>query len=189
MSVTAVLSYSSIYSWLLNSCMPHFPNLFFSWLLPKHLAAARFAIFSSYSQKIAASPSHTHTLAHPSQGKGRLVAWLSVLFSFPLVLPRSIGEFYFQFSNYVFSSFREKTYCHLHISYFCVFHLLVRDVFPMLLCPSSSVAVFVYQGGQWQIFTLSSGLLSLQGFHSFCAAHWGFEPAHSQVACYNWCEK
>lgn len=40
-----------------------FPSSF-SWLLPKHLAAAKFAIFSSYSQKIAAYPSHTHTYTH-----------------------------------------------------------------------------------------------------------------------------
>lgn len=48
-------------------------QLFFSWLLPKHLAAARFPIFSSYSQMIAASPSdtHTHTLLHfPLRGRG-----------------------------------------------------------------------------------------------------------------------
>lgn len=134
---------------------------------------------------------HTHTLAHLSQGKGRVVAWLSVLFSFPLVLPRSTGEFYFQFSNSICSTFRKKlsVTCTSPLpptSFPCVFHFLVREVFPMLLCSSSRVA---YQGGQWQNFTPSAWLLPLQGFHSCCAAHWGFVPARSQVACYNWCEK
>lgn len=158
-----------------------FPN---TWQLPDLLSSAPIP-----KRLLLLLYTHTHSLAHPSQGKGREVAWLSILFSFLLVLPGSTGEFYFQFSNSIFSTFLNKTYCHLHISFPCVFHLLVRKVLPMLLGSSSSVAVFLYQRGQCQNFSPSLWLLSLQGFHSCCAAHWGFEPAHSQVACYNWCEK
>lgn len=57
-------------------------SFLFSWLLPKHLEAARFAIFSFYSQKIAASPLHSHTLLHiPLRERRR---WL---YDFPFCSP------------------------------------------------------------------------------------------------------
>lgn len=160
-----------------------FPN---TWQLPDLLSSApilKRLLLLLYTH------THTHTCTSLS-GKGERGCM-----TFPSVLcPPGFAQEHggsFTFSSAILSLVHlgKKPYCHLQIFFPCVFHLLVREFFPTLLCSSSSVAVFVSQRGQWQNVTPSSWLLSLQGFHSCCAAHWGFQLAHSQVARHNWCEK
>lgn len=67
---------------------------FFSWLLPKHLAAARFAIFSFYSQNIAASP--LHTLLHiPLRERGWWLHDFLFCSPSPWLCPGEQGSFNF----------------------------------------------------------------------------------------------
>lgn len=144
-----------------------FPNSFFflfSWLLPKHLAAARFPIFSSYSRMIAASPSHTHTdtLRLPSPAERRVVVRLSVLFSSPPFRPGA-PQGSFIFISALPSSVRlgkKNPYCHLHSSRAAGLFLpcpSISESGRSLGCccapPSSSIAVFVQQERRWQSFT------------------------------------
>lgn len=127
MSVTAVLPYSSIYSWLLNSCMPHFPTFFFFFFLASSQTLGSYQM--SYLQLLflnnccfSYSQQATHT-APPLKGKGGPVT-LSVLFSrisAHHLLPRSTP------SSFIFTSAfpslvclgKKKIYivCHLHITF------------------------------------------------------------------------
>lgn len=162
MSVIVVLSYSSIYSWLLNSCMLHSPTLFFL-ASSQTLGSCQISHLQLlFSSDCCFSFTHTHTLTLPSQEERRVVARFSVLFSSPPVLPRSIpGNF--TFISAIPSLVRLVLwvfflYCHLHIScatvlfspvsFACFFPMSfqVREVFPMLLCSFSSVTEFVLQG-------------------------------------------
>lgn len=104
MSVTAVLPYSSIYSWLLNSCMPHFPTFFFFFFLASSQTLGSYQM--SYLQLLflnnccfSYSQQATHR-APPLKGKGGPVT-LSVLFSrisAHHLLPRSTP------SSFIFTS-------------------------------------------------------------------------------------
>lgn len=97
MSVIVVLSYSSIYSWLLNSCMLHSPTLFF-------LASSQTlgSCQISHLQLLFLSDccfSFTHTQSYTSLSGGEEGGCeISVLFSSPPVLPRNIP------GNFIFSS-------------------------------------------------------------------------------------
>lgn len=71
MSVTAVLSYSSIFSWLLNSCMPHFSTLFFL-ASSQTLGSCQISYLQLlFSDDCCFSITHTHALLHfPLKGRG-----------------------------------------------------------------------------------------------------------------------
>lgn len=157
-------------------------QIFFSWLLPKHLADARFAIFSSYSQKIAASPLHTHTHLHI-----RLRERGERLHDFPFCSPFSCfclgAQGSFTFSSAILSL------VHLGKKLTVTCTSPGQGVLPHAAVLLQQCCCVCIPKGQWQNCTPPSWLLSLQGFHSCCAAHWGFQPAHSQVARYSWCEK
>lgn len=161
-----------------------FPN---TWQLPDFLSAApilKWLLFLLHT--------HTHSYTSLSGGEeGGCETFSSVLF--PAILPRSApGSFIFSSAIPSSVHLRKKLPSPTHLLHHCPLSPMPfisktsREVFWMLLCSSSSVAVFVYQGGRWQSFTPSSWLLLLQGFHSR-PAHWGFEQAHSQVAWYDWC--
>lgn len=144
MSVTAVLPYSSIYSWLLNSCMPHFPTFFFFFFLASSQTLGSYQM--SYLQLLflnnccfSYSQQATHR-APPLKGKGGPVT-LSVLFSrisAHHLLPRSTP------SSFIFTSAFPSLVClgkkknilspahHLcHYCFFlpCVLYFLVRELF------------------------------------------------------------
>lgn len=97
-----------------------FPNSFFpgffpnTWQLPDFLSSAPIL-------KWLLLLLHTHTVMHLSQGERRVVVktFSSVLLP-PQLYPEHPGEFYFQFSNSIFDSLKEKKpkpHYHLHISF------------------------------------------------------------------------
>lgn len=113
MSVTAVLPYSSIYSWLLNSCMPHFPTFFFfpgffpnTWQLPDVLSSAPIL-----EQLLLLLQPASHTQSTPSKGeRGASDTFSSVL---PHLCPPPFAQehpkqFYFHFSISIFGVLKEK---------------------------------------------------------------------------------
>lgn len=165
MSVTAVLSYSSIYSWLLNSCMPHFPTLFFL-ASSQTLGSCQISYLQLlFSSDCCCSFTHTHTHIHSytslSGGEeGGSETFSSVLF--PAISPRSTpGSFIFisALPSWVCLGKKNIVTCASPVplsSFPRVLHRQVREVFWVLLCSSSSVAAFVYQGRWWQSFTPSS---------------------------------
>lgn len=78
------LSYSSIYSWLLNSCMPHFPNLFFL-ASSQTLGSCQICYLQLlFPKDCCFSFTHTHTLLHiPLRERGER------LHDFPFSSPSS----------------------------------------------------------------------------------------------------
>ena len=152
MSVRAVLSYSSIYSWLLNSCMPHFPTLFFpgffpnTWQLPDFLSSAPVL-------KWLLLLLHTHTLLHfPLRGRG---GWLKD-FQFcsppPWFCPGAPRES-FIFSSAIPSSVhlgkKPTAACTSPLpltSFPRVLHLLVRGVFQSC-CALPAASLHLYTKG------------------------------------------
>jgi len=149
MSVTAILSYSLIYSWLLNSCMPHFPTFFFFLAFSQILGSCQIAylqllfsndccFFFTLTHSLSLSLSYT-CLAGGEEG-----GWLQD-FQFCSPCPhfdqKCCGEFYFQFSNSIVGMLRGKkpptitcTYPLPPTSFPHVIHLLVREGFPMRCC-------------------------------------------------------
>lgn len=114
----------------LNSCMPHFPTLFSSFLASSQpLGSCQFFCLQLlFSNACCFSFTYTHTFLHfPFRVK---VEWLQDFqFCSPSPpLQECTREFYFQFRNSTFGTLRKKTCCHLHVSF-------ATDLF--FPCPSS----------------------------------------------------
>lgn len=104
MSVVVVLSYSSIYSWLLNSCMLHSPTLFFL-ASSQTLGSCQISHLQLlFSSDCCFSFTHTHSYTSLSGGEeGGCEIFSSVL------LPTSFAQkhlrkFHFHFSNSIFGT-------------------------------------------------------------------------------------